>query len=180
MKRASYLMIFLLTIGIGKGFSQTYSSIVNDSIIEELIIYNINLVDSDFSKKKKKVNLKPILWKEADQDMISFEITVILDFVKEQKLLNNQDTTYYRKQFNSQVENNWKFKLIKGNKIKKHKTHKSYSYSIPIFDVEQKKAIIYEEYFCKRRQRCGLGYFKIFEKTKIGWTLTKKIDYWVQ
>jgi len=188
------LTLILLVILTFKTYSQTYSGIVSDSLINELLISEIdNRPKSSDDQKlwKKRIAANPISWNQAMIKLISsppynfeFQKTELIirdrrynrELKKITELFTQSDFEYMERQFNSEQKSKWNFKAKKG-RIKNFPKRNFYSYSIPLFDKEHKKAIIYGE-FGGCGGVCGGASMFVYLKKGNTWELYKTIPLW--
>ena len=190
-KEITLLLLILLTI---KVYSQTYSTILPDSLINELLISEIDnrsKIYDDQKLWKKRINANPISWTEAMILILSpetadfmFQKTALIKrderylpkLKKLTELLSKSDFDYMEKQFNSEQKNKWNFKAKKG-RLKNNPKRKFYSYSIPLFNKEHTIAILYSEFGggCKY---CAGARMLVYFKTGNTWKLYKSIPLW--
>lgn len=191
------LCIYILTIFFvcDISFSQTYSEIVDDEIIHELIIFEINNSPKNRSDRvigKKRVNSKRILWSNAMISIIDYKPPVAFEnqieklfkrdnrynpeLTKLMDLLSNADINYMKEQFENETEEQWNFKAKKG-RISDNPRNKFYTYSVPLFNKEHTIAIIYKEFYCGNL--CAAGTVEVYIKKNDKWEHYKSIGLWV-
>lgn len=186
------ILILLLTV---QGYSQTYSGIVSDGIINELLISEIDnrpKRNEDQKLWKKRIHSKPISWTQAIIKLISsspydfnFQKTELIsrdkqynhELKKITELFTESDFEYMEILFNSELNNDWIFNVKKG-KIKTRVKRNYYTYSIPLFDQKHEKAIIYFE-FRGCGSVCGVGKILVYVKNNNKWNFYKSIPLWI-
>ncbi len=194
--------IFVLSITFLKGYSQTYSTKISDTTIEDFMAWEINDTLSQSTYKKFKtlqIHSSIIPWQEAlidfmgiSQIPISFEnqFNQIIrqdeaysrsskdtNSVKLIELLNDDDISYLKLQFENSIQNaNWKFEFPK-SKIKKHPKNNFYSFTIPLFNESHSLAIVYKEFYCG--SMCAYANLNIYKKENEIWKLYKSFGCWM-
>ena len=189
------LILLFLIFSTYKLHSQTYSGIVSDTLIESVLMAEIENQpkhSDDRNFWKKRIYSVPISWKQAIIKLIS-KPPYDFSFQKEElinrdsrynpnlkkitELFDNDDFEYIKKQFYSELKNNWSFETRKST-LKEHPTKNYYTYSIPLFDRKKEKAIIYTE-FLGCGSTCGEGQILVYLKKNNKWNLYKKINTWI-
>jgi len=190
-KKITILLIILFNI---KVYTQTYSNIVSDSLINKLLILDIDnrpKIYDDQRIWKKRINDKPIPWSEAMILIISpetsdfnFQKKALIRKDKRQsnklkkltEIFSKTDFDFMEKQFNSERKNKWNFKTKKG-RLKRNPKRKFYSYTVPLFNENLTKAILYSEFGggCKY---CDEARVLIYIKKRETWKLYKTISLW--
>ena len=190
-KEIQLILLLLFTVNL---YSQTYNNIVSDSIVNELLIFEIDNSPKTYDDQKwweKRINSIPIPWSEV---MISIYSPEIADFEFQKKVLierdkqynqelknltelfSESDFNYMKKQFNSENKIKWNFKIKKG-RIKNNPKRKYYTYSIPLFNKKNTKEILYSE-FGGGCSHCGGANMLIYFKNDNNWKLYKSIPLW--
>lgn len=181
--------IFTFVILISKSYSQNYNSAVSDSIIQNFMNWEIDnslKYAEDQRLWKKRIEKRIIPWQEALIDHIGsagwpntfenqFEQIKSKSFVGFKELINQNDITFFKFQFESKKEDNWNIRPSKGN-IKKSKT-KYYSYTTPLFNETYTIAILYKEFYCGTL--CAYGNLNFYKKENGKWSLYRSIQCWV-
>jgi len=200
MRQLIYILIF---IGLTKySYSQTYSAIVSDSIIENFIVWEIDNTDKYYYDQKlwkKRIEERIIHWEEALIDHIlsqayipnsfenQFEIMIMQDknysrnsnkvLKSIPELFDKKDVEYLKMQFeNTQRNIVWEFNSKKSN-LKKKPKNKYYTYSIPLFNKSHTIAILYKVFYCG--SLCASGDLNIYVKESGKWKLYKSIGCWM-
>ncbi|AUC16541.1 hypothetical protein BTO06_15905 [Tenacibaculum sp. SZ-18] len=187
-----FTIIFLL-VSIHKIYSQSYSNVIPDSLINRIIVFHIDKTFKAYDDQKlwkKRIYYKPVNWSEALISIFSPEKTDFI-FQKEAMIKNDQrsnvkkkkitelfsksDFNYMEKQFNSEKNTEWNFKIKKG-RLKNNPNRKFYSFSIPLFSKDHKKAIFYSEFGgCSH---CGGARLIVYLRNGKDWKLYKSIPLW--
>ena len=93
MKRLN-LILLISILNLNGTFSQSYSKVISDVEISELLVWEIDNTDKESTDRKnwkKKIHRKPILWKEA---MIYVSNNVPFDFDLQMTELIRRDKSY--------------------------------------------------------------------------------------
>ena len=130
--KLTLILLFLLSF---KTYSQTYSGIVSDSLINELLISEIDNQPKSYSDQKiwkKRISANPISWTNAMIKLVSmppygfdFQKTELINLDKSHnrelkkltELFTESDFEYMEKQFNAEQKNKWNFIVKKGRII---------------------------------------------------------------
>jgi hypothetical protein len=194
LKKTIFLVINTLLLN-SYCFSQNYSSIIPDGIINELITYEIinsKKSNNDYKILRKRISKVPIKWNNAIINILNidtsltFEIqyNALIDRDKQynfglkkiNELFNENDINYLKEQFDNELNKEWNLNLGKIKLIRNPKK-RNYSYSIPLFNIEKNKAIIYKEFYCG--SLCAYGSIEIYIFKDESWMHYKSIPLWI-
>jgi hypothetical protein len=180
-----FIVCFLLSFSLNV-FSQTYSSIIKDSVIDDFIKAEF-IKDSNYPKRfyhhSKRIYDKPVAWSEADWDnndinwdSLNFEniFFSIRDSLKNHFTKN--DIEYFKDQYNNQIIVNWNVRCKKIRFLKKPKSD-YYQYTIPLFSKDLKTALFYEYYFCG--PVCAYSAIWIYKKDGEKWIRQRYLIGWM-
>ncbi|MGZ3925343.1 MAG: hypothetical protein ACXVJG_00225 [Mucilaginibacter sp.] len=149
--------------------AQTYSSDVNDREI------------TSFMNNFLRVNLKhePPL----DNHIILWDLSILKESAVN-IFFNRTDTGFLKKQIRGLKKGIWNHRF-NGTKLIKDIPNGStlsttiYSYSIPLFSTDRKRALLIEGFYCGLL--CGGGAYYIFERQANGnWKKIKKFKEWAE
>ena len=164
---ARMLIIVLCVSGWNSVSSQTYSILISDKVIHDFFIK----LSKDLPKEIIQLNKEIMDWNEKDlygeQDTLyqMGELTKGIMEIDSVKLFFTQkDLKYVEKQYNNLEDDYWypedfrRFEIIDTNGMNRILNHsysgkkmgKNYAYrfSIPLFSLNQKYAIVQQEYYC--------------------------------
>ena len=164
---ASIILLVLTNLWSAHCWAQTYSYIISDKTITSLI----KQVSKTLDPKVKKMDQEIIEWTEKDiygeKDSL-FDMGALTQGIIENELVKRhfspKDLGYIEKQQDNldwpkwQIRNFQNFELIdsigfakilsKSYDRKKVGSNFAYSFSIPLFSLNQELAIVQQEYFC--------------------------------
>ncbi len=178
-------IILFFSVIISKSFGQTYSNLISDKEIEELILLDIKI--SEKYEEEPKFGRKKVSNEIISLDLVikTLEFTFIdfgFDFREEQKqfgyLFQKESFEYYKEQAKNQIKNSWNLKSNEAKaKFKNEFSNNYYNYSIPLFNKEKDIAIIYKTLFCG--DLCGHGAIEIYKKSDDKWIYQTTISLWI-
>jgi len=190
--RKSFLILLFLVINYGLN-AQYYSKLNLDKQIKEVISFEVDEImksSSDRNRGRKKINHRIIPWKDAIFYMTTYSHLFSYDDKTKKltrnnirkkgneysQLITDKDLEYMTKQIHSENQAIWNLTFEKGI-LRKNPNNKYYEYTIPIFDLSNKKAVIYKEFTCG--SLCAYGSFEIYFEQDGKWTLYKTINIWI-
>ena len=151
------ILIPIFFIAVSTGYSQTYSTVTNDSTVtsfmNQALAGKTNYPGTKL-KNKKSVLSRPISWENARWDLNSAELNdtifkekfyFVMDTLK--KYFNESNLIFLEKQFKGQIKTNWNNRALNA-RFKKNYNLNFFEYSIPIFSVDYQSALLYEYYYC--------------------------------
>ena len=161
-------LFLILTVNVK---AQTFSSLIKDSEIKEIIKLDIDKEDTN-SKGGKNVKKELLDWKS----WVSI-IGINSGYIKSKRdsinqLFTESDFDYMKEQIKAEKDTVWNLSLEKG-KIKENPKNKYYLYSIPLFDQKREKALIIKDYSCG--SLCGKTTIEIYIKTENSWKFYKSV-----
>lgn len=165
---------------------QTYSNIISDQEIINFMNEMLKLDDFENTnvEMKKLILSRIVNWQHSSfVQKTKNEATNTPEFMGSGYLFNTIDDSIITKgDINYFLEQNkyikvkfWKNKLVNNQLVKKSNNDKifKYSYSIPLFNLDKSKAVIYKGYIKNKLTR-GFGYY-LYHKVNGKWKLLKPI-----
>jgi hypothetical protein len=178
------VLILIFIFGALTGYSQTYSSVINDSTIASFINQTL-ICKTDYpgTKLKKRVMSQPLAWENARWDLNSADLNdsifqekffFVMDTLK--KYFNESNMPFLEKQFKSQIKTSW----IKNQLNAKFRTNYDinyFEYTIPIFSNDYQTALIYEYYYCGNL--CAYSGLWLYKRNGREWVRYKCLKGWI-
>lgn len=179
------LLLFLTCLISVQIKSQTYSNVILDKNIVDFIQWKIE--DSSHTSKlmnkfPRKVFYKPTNWSKANwnvnelsYDTLSFE-RKFKEILKLDTIFTPQDFIFFKKQYYGQKDTVWK---INSGKIrfKENININFFKYTIPIFSVDYKYALVWEYFYCGRL--CAYSNLYIYKFVDNKWIEYLWINGWI-
>ena len=137
-------------------YGQTYSELVDDARIEEILQFDI-MHSSKFPEDRKigskKVYVGPAYWDGAApfenidlKDATNFH-EVFRWFIESDTLFSSADKEFMEHQFDAALGENWKWNF-KGARLSKRYSIKIYQYSIPLFSKDGNRVMFHKYFYC--------------------------------
>ncbi len=178
------LLVILISIHYSSN-SQTYSSIIDDEEIYNFLNW-ITIHDEKYSEenfKRKKISNKILSWQPENfinnyEDQFENEKFLYQEENDLHLVFKKDDQQFIYKQFTSLKDSIWHTEFSKSKLIsQKNKRTNYYAYSIPLFSIDKKKAVIYCIFYCG--DECAYGGYFIYSKiNETDWILIKDINSW--
>jgi hypothetical protein len=191
-----YVLLLLTLVTFGNVKSQTYSKVISDLEIVDFIGRDL-LRDSI-------VSLNPVFWKPRLNNFYYKDSADLAskndnpEFIFSRYVMRNGkvvsdhlDTIFSRADidfFKSQIQsiskrNRWK-KVFRGTTFNEdfkldstnHTKQTIYRYSIPVFSLDRRHAIVIKGFYCGLL--CGGGAYYLYRRTATDWELLKEFKQW--
>ena len=173
-------------------YSQTYSSVIDDKEIYNFINSIIKTDKNRINKKAfRKISFSPKI--SNHWDSINFvrpniaedfqkQVLGEVDYIfmgKQDTLFNSNDRNFMFMQYKSIKDTVWhqSFSRAKFANNKKRNPDRYY-FSVPIFSMDNKVAVIYLSNYCGNE--CGFGGYYIYkQESKNKWIFITAIGHWI-
>ena len=165
---------------------QTYSELIDDERIEDVLQYEI-LNSSKFPEERrngpKKVYVGPTYWDGA----FPFENLEIEDasdfkqifkwFIEEDTIFSESDKLFMEKQYEAALGEDWKGNF-EGARLTKKYTDRIYQYSIPLFSIDGDFVMFHKYFYCGNL--CARACTYVYQRTKTeDWVIVKEYKCWM-
>jgi hypothetical protein len=165
---------------------QTYSELIDDTKIEEVLQYDI-LHSSKFPEDRrigrKKVYVEPAYWDGAFpfeniklEDTLSFQL-VFKWFIEDDSIFSETDKQFMEEQFQAALRVDWTGNF-KGARLSTNYSKRIYQYSIPLFSLDKNLVMFHKYFYCGNL--CARACTYVYQRTGMDkWELVKEYKCWM-
>jgi hypothetical protein len=182
-------LVIILTLFSLTTQAQKYSAVVKDTVILNFMKWLLNVDTSLVKNHKKKIlvdndiiKLPAAIFKYADTSQVNSDLDNIFNNTNRLgKILDENDANYFIHQIDNIKTAKWNFRIkniVLHDEIELYNTT-FYSYSLPIFSVDNLKVIIVQAFWCG--VVCGGGGYFLYEKQNDNsWKKIREFNIWAE
>jgi hypothetical protein len=174
------ILVIILTIMTNSINAQTYSGIVEDSLVTKFLTDITTFKNNSDNFNTKFSDSRILKWDTLnflnDQDILGNSL--FLKYYHTDTLFTSADIDFFKRQFLSQKDSVWRTKIktttftpILGNEVSYN------SYSLPLFSIDKRLAIIKRNYTCIYTNPCYQNFIDIYHKVDNEWRFLRHILY---